>query len=34
MKELVGMVESTFAEMGLYSVYQWLLWAWDDEVDL
>lgn len=34
MKELVGMVGSTFAEMGLYSVYQWLLWAWDDEVDL
>jgi hypothetical protein len=34
MKGLVGKGESTFAEMGLYSVYQRLLGAWDDEVDL
>ena len=29
-----GLTKGTPAEMGLYTVYQRLLWTWDDEVDL
>jgi hypothetical protein len=33
-RDELGSVEGTFAEIRLHSVYQRLLWAWNDEVDL